>query len=171
MEGTCVSQESSERTRWGIIFICSVLYSSPLTTHVLSRSLSAMLGAEYGQRSQLVSASYTLWITGDLLDNCWLLFSSIHYVVERGHTMLDLKSKWDVLDVTFWEAVETIYFALLLTYTLNDVDKYWSYSLSELFIFVLELNIESRHLQHRQHPHLEITLRALFKTDDVCKRA
>lgn len=38
--------------------------------------------------------------------------------------MFDLKIKKDVLDIMFWEAVETFYFIVLLTYTVNDVDKY-----------------------------------------------
>lgn len=85
--------------------------------------------------------------------------------------MFDLKCKWDVLDIKFWEAVETFYFVVLLTYTLNDVDNYWSYSFSELFIFILELHIECCELQYAQNPQLEITFRASLKTDDVCKRA
>lgn len=85
--------------------------------------------------------------------------------------MLDLKSKWGVLDITFWEAVETFNFVVLLTYTLKEVDNYWSYSFSELFIFILELHIDSCELQYPQNPQLEITFRASLKTHDLHKRA
>lgn len=166
-----MSQENADRTGWGGTFIRSVLYSSPLTTHTHTLALRDAAGRIQAAQPARASASYTLWITGDLLDNCWLLFSSVHCIVGRGHIMYDLKSKWHVLDIKFWEAVETFYFVVLLTYTLNDVDNYWSYSFSKLFVFILELHIECCELQYTQNPQLEITFRASLKTGDVCKRA
>lgn len=166
MEGTCRSQERSDRMG-GVyyLYLLPALQQPPNNTPALTRALGDAGGRIRAAQTARVSASYTLWITGDLLDNCWLQFSSVHCVVGIGHIMLNLKRKWDVLEIMFWEAVETFYFVLLLAYTLNDVDNCWSSSFSELFIFILELNIESRELQYPQNPQLEITFRASLKMD------
>lgn len=69
-------------------------------------------------------------------------------LLDKDNIMPDLKSKWDDLDIMFWELVEMFCFAL--TYTLNHKDNYWSYGFFELYTFSLELHRESCELQYPQ---------------------
>lgn len=155
------------QTEWGgyYLYLLPALQQPPNNTPALTRALGDAGGRIRAAQTARASASYTLWITGDLLDNCWLRFSSVHCVVGIGHIMFDLKSNWDVLESIFWEAVETFLFCFAFNIYIEWHGQYWSSSFSELFIFILELNVESRELQYPQNPQLEITFRSSLKMD------
>lgn len=136
MEGTCVSQENSE---WGGTWsvFAGVLQQPSKHTHAHTHTLTAQDAEGRTRAAQATaSVSYVLWISGDLLENCWLLSSSVHCGVGRGHVILDSKSKWDVLGFMVWEAVETfILFSFQHTHWTMWTTTEAIVSLSFLFLF------------------------------------
>lgn len=105
--------ESEElRTGWSILFIYSVLYSSPPTphTHTLRDA-----GAKQSSTSESVSFLHTLdyrRVTCMIIADFYLAVHTVLLDKDNINIMPDLKSKWDDLDITFWEAGETFGFAL-----------------------------------------------------------
>lgn len=138
--GRHLRESGKLRMGWDMICICRG-FAAALQTHTRTRTHTHTLTAQDAEgrtwaAQATASVSYVLWISGDLLENCWLLSSSVHCGVGRGHVILDSKSKWDVLGFMVWEAVETfILFSFQHTHWTMWTTTEAIVSLSFLFLF------------------------------------
>lgn len=130
--GRHLHESGKLRMGWDIICICRGFCSSPPTTPTLTVKDA---GGRTWAAWATAPLSYALWISGNLLENCWLLFSSVHCGVGRGHVILYSKSNWDVLGFMVWEAVETfILFSFQHTHWMMWTTTEAIVSLSFLFL-------------------------------------